>query len=48
MRISEWVSRERKLMWLARFGADISRSNARNLRMISRSQNIADFEPASS
>ena len=40
-RISEWVSRKRKLMWMARFGAEIAMHNA--LR-ISRSQNIADCE----
>ncbi len=28
MKISEWVSRKRKLMWMARFGAEISKHNA--------------------
>jgi hypothetical protein len=41
MKISEWVSRKRKLMWMARFGAEVAKCNA---LMISRSQNIADFE----
>jgi hypothetical protein len=42
MKISEWVSRKRKLMWMARFdGAEIAKHNA---LMISRSQNIADCE----
>ena len=41
MKISEWVSRKRKLMWMARFGAEIAKNNA---LMISRSQNIADCE----
>ncbi len=41
MKISEWVSRKRKLMWVARFGAEIAKHNA---LMISRSQNIADCE----
>jgi hypothetical protein len=42
MKIGEWALRKRKLMWMARFGADdIARCNA---RMISRSQNIADLE----
>ncbi len=39
MKISEWVSRKRKLM--SRFGAEIAKHNA---LMISRSQNIADCE----
>jgi hypothetical protein len=39
MKISEWVSRKRKLMWMARFGTEIAKHNA---LMISRSQNIAD------
>ncbi len=38
MKISEWVSRKRKLMWMARFGAEIAKHNALT---ISRSQNIA-------
>jgi hypothetical protein len=38
---SEWVSRKRKLMWMARFGAEIAKHNG---LMISRSQNIADCE----
>ncbi len=37
--LSEWVSRKRKLMWMARFGAEIAKHNA---HMISRSQNIAE------
>jgi hypothetical protein len=41
MKISEWVSRKRKLMWMAKFGAEIAKHNA---LMISRSQNIADCE----
>jgi hypothetical protein len=43
MKISAWVSRKRKLMWMARFGlgAEIAKRNA---LMISRSQNIADCE----
>jgi hypothetical protein len=41
MKISEWVSRKRKLMWMARFGAEIAKHNA---LMISRSQNVADCE----
>ena len=45
MKIShgEWVSesRKRKLMWMARFGAEIAKHNA---LMISRSQKIADCE----
>ncbi len=41
MKISEWVSRKRNLMWMARFGAAIAKQNA---LMISRSQNIADCE----
>jgi hypothetical protein len=44
MKINEWVSRKRKLMWMpsvARFGAEIAKHNA---LMISRSQNIADCE----
>ena len=41
MKISEWVSRKRKLMWMARFGTEIAKHNA---LMISRSQNIADCE----
>ena len=41
MKISEWVSRKRKLMWMARFDAEIAKHNA---LMISRSQNTADFE----
>ena len=41
MKISEWVSRKRKLVWMARFGAEIANYNA---LMISRSQNIADCE----
>ena len=45
MTISEWVSRKRKLMWMARFGAEIAKHNA---LIISRSQNtlgnIADCE----
>ena len=43
MKISEWVSRKRKLMcqWMARFGAEIAKHNA---PMISRSQNIPDCE----
>ncbi len=41
MKISAWVSRKRKLMWMARFGAEIAKHNA---LMISRSQNIADCE----
>jgi hypothetical protein len=41
MKISEWVSRKRKSMWMARFGAEIAKHNA---PMISRSQNIADCE----
>ena len=41
MKISEWVSRKRKLMWMARFGAKVAKCNA---LMISRSQNIADFD----
>ncbi len=43
MKISEWVSRKRKLMWMAnlRFGAEIAKHNA---LMIRRSQNIADGE----
>ncbi len=40
MKISEWVSRKRKLMWMARFGAEIAKHNA---LMISRSQNF-NFE----
>ena len=39
--ISEWVSRKRKLMWMARFGAEIAKHSA---LMISRSQNTADCE----
>ncbi len=39
MKISEWVSRKRKLMWMARFGAEIAKHNA---PMISRSQNISE------
>ncbi len=27
MKISEWVSRKRKLMWMARFGAEIAKHN---------------------
>jgi hypothetical protein len=41
MKISERVSRKRKLMWMARFGAEIAKHNA---PMIGRSQNIADCE----
>ncbi len=41
MKISKWVSRKRKLMWMARFGTEIAKHNA---LMISRSQNIADCE----
>ena len=41
MKISEWVSRKRKLMWMARFGAKVAKCNALT---ISRSQNIADFD----
>jgi hypothetical protein len=41
MKISEGVSRKRKLMWMARFGAEIAKHNA---LMIGRSQNIADCE----
>jgi hypothetical protein len=41
MKVGEWVSRKKRLMWMARFGAGIAKYNA---RMISRSQNIADFE----
>ncbi len=41
MKISEWVSRKRNLMWMAIFGAAIAKQNA---PMISRSQNIADCE----
>ena len=41
MKISERVSRKRKLMWMARFGAEIAKHNA---LMISRTQNIADCE----
>ena len=40
MKISEWVARKRKLMWMARFGAEIAKHNA--LMIISRPQNIAD------
>ena len=43
MKISEWVSRKRKLMWMARFGAEIAKHNAL-IMMISRSQNTADCE----
>jgi hypothetical protein len=28
MKVSEWVSRKRKLMWMARFGAEIAKHNA--------------------
>ena len=41
MKISEWSSRKGRLMWMARFGAEISKHIA---LMISRSQNIADCE----
>ena len=41
MKISEWVSRKRKLRWMARFEAEIAKHSA---RMISRPQNIADCE----
>jgi hypothetical protein len=34
MKIVEWVSRKRRLMWMARFGAEIAKHNA---PMISRS-----------
>ena len=45
MKIGEWVSRKRKLMWMARFGAEFAAEIAKhNALMISRSQNIADCE----
>ena len=50
MKISEWLSRKRKLMWMARFGAEIAGKSIylliakHNALMISRSQNIADCE----
>ncbi len=43
MKISERVSRKRKLMWMASFGAEIAKHNALQV-MISRPQNIADCE----
>ena len=42
MKISEWVSRKRKLMWMARFGAEIAKLKLHNALMTSRSRNIAE------
>jgi hypothetical protein len=45
MKISEWVSRKRKLMWMARFEAEIAKHNAPMIGQVTgRSQNIADCE----
>ncbi len=47
MKISEWVSRKRKLMWMARFGAKVAKCNALTVtisRSAARDQNIADFD----